>query len=305
MNNITRVLLVGLSLTFITTALPAKDLYFVDAHSQFDIDVDAETIIENMDKGGVYKTILAARRNRKPREAAEVAEQYPERIVASVRTKGSPYKQNSKKYYKQLRKQVNSGRFNAMAELLVFHAQKGDKADEERVSLDDKRITTALAHAKKQGWPLVIHIEFASLSGSEREEYMQALKGFLSDNADHPMMMIHMGQLPVEEAAALIEAHKNIYFLTSHADPVSAKSNQPWINMMDGDKFISTWKQLIKQHPDRFVFAMDNVWGDQWRNTYMQHIKVWRGALADLPEGVAHAVAHANAEKLWKLSPKP
>ncbi|MCK4830237.1 amidohydrolase family protein, partial [bacterium] len=128
----------------------------------------------------------------------------------------------------------------------------------------------------------------------------------LSSNSEHPFALIHMGQLPLEDVAALIKAHNNIYFLTSHADPVSAAdSKQPWINMMDKDKFKPQWKQLITQHPDRFVFALDNVWGWQWQDTYMKHIKVWRSALSELPEDVAHAVAHGNAERLWKLEPQP
>ena len=77
------------------------------------------------------------------------------------------------------------------------------------------------------------------------------------------------------------------------------------LNMMDGDKFKPSWKQLISEHPDRFIFAMDNVWAFQWQDTYLRHIKVWRSALADLPPDVANAVAHGNAEKLWKLAPKP
>jgi hypothetical protein len=169
--------------------LQAQDLYFVDAHSQFDQEVEGSFILQRMDEGGVYKTILASRRQRKPGDAVVLAKKYPQRIVADV--------------------------------------------------------------------------------------------------------------------AALIKAHRNIYFLTSHADPVSAEdATQPWINMMDCDKFKPQWKQLIIRHPDRFIFAMDNVWAFQWQDTYMRHIKVWRSAVADLPPAVANALAHGNAEKLWKLTPR-
>lgn len=284
----------------------AEQLYFVDAHSQFDNDADAELILSRMDEGGVYKTILASRRQRKPREAAELAEQFPDRIVASVRTKGRHYSEDTEKYYKKLKKQVMSGRFAAMAELLVFHAQKGDKADEVRIGLDDRRVQAALDYAIDQGWPFVVHIEFASLQGADRDEHMRSLKTFLDDHPQHPFAMIHMGQLPVEDVAALITAHSNIYFLTSHADPVSATdSKQPWINMMGVDRFKPEWRQLITQHPQRFIFAMDNVWGWQWDETYMKHINVWRSALAELPDEAAHAVAHGNAERLWQLQAKP
>jgi predicted TIM-barrel fold metal-dependent hydrolase len=304
-NTLIRIPMLGLLLGLGVSGLHAEDRYFVDAHSQFDQDVVGSFILQRMDAGGVYKTILAARRQRKPGDAVKLTKKYPQRIVASVRTKGGPYANNSPKYYKQLRKQVESGKFGAMAELLVFHAQKGDKAEEVRIALDDERVQAALKYAKQQGWPFVVHIEFASLKGAERDDYMQQLNKFLAANAPHPIAMIHMGQLPLTDVAALIKAHGNIYFLTSHADPVSAKdATQPWINMMDGDKFKPGWRQLITQHPERFIFAMDNVWAFQWEDTYMQHIKVWRSALAELPAEVANAVAHGNAEKLWQLTPK-
>lgn len=301
-----RVSIFILLLGFGFTGVHAQELYFVDAHSQFDQEVVGSFIIKRMDEGGVYKTILASRRQRKPGDAVRLAKKYPQRIVASVRTKGAPYASNSPKYYKQLKKQVMSGKYGAMAELLVFHAQKGDKAEQVKMSLDDQRVQAALKYAKQEDWPFVVHIEFASLKGAERVDYMQQLNKFVSASAPLPIAMIHMGQLPLSDVARLIKAHSNIYFLTSHADPVSAEdATQPWINMMDGSKFKPQWKKLIIAHPERFIFAMDNVWAFQWQDTYMRHIKVWRSALADLPPAVANAVAHGNAEKLWKLKPKP
>jgi predicted TIM-barrel fold metal-dependent hydrolase len=294
---------------FLILCLPvaeAGDLYFVDAHSQFDTNVYAALIIKRMDEGGVYKTILASRGDRKPGEAADLAEQYPGRIVASIRTKGRQYINGSKIYYQKLKKRVRSGRFSAIAELLVFHAQKGNKAERVQVAVNDKRVLKTLEYAKERGWPLVLHIEFASLPGDERDEYMAGLNRLLNDNPDYPFALAHMGQLPPEQVGALIKAHNNIYFLTSHADPVSdANSKQPWTNMIEHDKFKAPWKTLITQHPDRFVFAIDNVWDWQWKITYLKHIKLWRSALAELPETVANAVAHGNAERLWHLEPKP
>jgi hypothetical protein len=33
-------------------------------------------------------------------------------------------------------------------------------------------------------------------------------------------------------------------------------------------------------------------------------MKYWRKAMADLPDDVAHAIAHGNAERLWRIKPK-
>jgi hypothetical protein len=47
--------------------VPAAELYFVDAHSQADEDVnDLDLIIRRMDATGVYRTILAAPPPRSP-----------------------------------------------------------------------------------------------------------------------------------------------------------------------------------------------------------------------------------------------
>ena len=61
-----------------------KALYFIDAHSQMDRDVSQETIIKLMNNNGVYRTILASRRGRKPKEILNFAKTYPERIIPSL-----------------------------------------------------------------------------------------------------------------------------------------------------------------------------------------------------------------------------
>ena len=37
----------------------------------------------------------------------------------------------------------------------------------------------------------------------------------------------------------------------------------------------------------------------------MGQIELWRSALSDLSGEVARAIAHGNAERLWKIPPKP
>ena len=59
---------------------------------------------------------------------------------------------------------------------------------------------------------------------------------------------------------------------------------------------------MFVEYPDRFVLAFDNVWEDHWGSLYGEQAAVWRKALADLPHDATHAVAHGNAERLWKLA---
>jgi predicted TIM-barrel fold metal-dependent hydrolase len=285
----------------------AGELYFVDAHSQVDEDVsDLDLIIRRMDAAGVYRTILTARSGRKPGEVAKFAAQHPQRIVPSVRTKSDAFDKNPGKWRKYIQAQLNSGRFQAMAEILLYHAKKGNKAPEVRVYPEDDRVKFILGAAVERGWPFVVHIEFASLSPQERERFMISLETLLREYPVLPILLNHMGQLQPPEAARLIRSHANFHLLTAHTtSAITRESREPWTRMFEGEHLAPDWKALMLAHPDRFVFALDNVWHKHWDEFYLEQVKQWRQALADVPPSVAHAVAHGNAERLWRLNPRP
>jgi predicted TIM-barrel fold metal-dependent hydrolase len=281
------------------------DLYFIDAHSQADNEQVLQRAITLMDQAGVRRTILSARGYLTSGDIAGFAELHPDRITASVRTKGQAYDRNTSSYYQTLERDVGSGRFGAISELLMYHAQKGLKAPEVVAYPNDKRVQAALALARKNEWPLVLHIEFASVSEGAKIRFMEQLEAMLTQNPDHPFVMIHMGQLRAADVRRLIESHKNLYFMTSHTNPTAvSNSNQPWTPMFRGDVLASDWKGLVVQYPDRFVLAFDNVWPDHWGDFYLQEAQHWRKAFAALPGEVAHAIAHGNAERLWKIPKK-
>jgi len=124
----------------------------------------------------------------------------------------------------------------------------------------------------------------------------------LNNNRSTPILLIHMGQLQPSEAEAFLKAHDNFYMLTSHADPYTTeKSSQPWTTMFAGRKLKPEWKNLIQQYPDRFVFALDNVWAEHWQTNYDKKINLWRNALGELDPATAAKVAHGTAERLYSL----
>jgi predicted TIM-barrel fold metal-dependent hydrolase len=134
---------------------------------------------------------------------------------------------------------------------------------------------------------------------------MDGLEGLLRGHRSTPILLNHMGQLLPPEAARLIEAHPNFHLLTAHTtSAITRDSREPWTRMFDGDRFLPEWKKLIVANPDRFVFALDNVWYQHWDAYYLEQVEQWRKALADVPTPVAHAVAHGNAERLWHLEPQ-
>ena len=263
--------------------------------------MELERVIELMDEGGVASTILSTRGTVTPEELVSFASNYPGRIIPAVRTKGQVYEDNDEKYYKLLKKQVNMEQYGAMAEVLMYHAQKGEKAPLVVVYPDDERVQAALNYTLEKKWPFVVHIEFAA-AGSQRDELMTKFEALLVKYAEHPFVLIHMGQIDCAGVRRLIEAYPNIYFITSHSNPiVAAESGQPWTNMFDGDRLAEDWKQLMTEHPDRFTLGFDNVWAEHWSDFYLDQVALWREAIQELPLEVAHAFAHGNAERLWHL----
>jgi predicted TIM-barrel fold metal-dependent hydrolase len=297
---------VSLSLYSVATVgAVERELYLIDAHSQVDQTVDLNKVISLMDQAGIQYTILSAVAERSSGDIVRFSRQHPGRIIAAVRMKMRAYNENDKKYYEALKREVESDNFNAMSEGMMYHAQKGHRYSEIVVYPDDERVQTALRYALEKGWPFVVHIEFASRSIRGRGKFMEQLEAMLVKYPTHPFAMAHMGQLNASEVRRLIKSHPNVYFLTSRSNPVAAnEANQPWVNMFKGDVLAPEWRELAIQYPDRFVISFDNVVPQNWGDFYLRQVQYWRKALSALPPDVAHAIAHGNAERLWKIPPK-
>ncbi len=168
---------------------------------------------------------------------------------------------------------------------------------------DHPKALKLLAIARRMKWPFIPHIEFGS-AGADQAPFMSKLEDQLRQNPGHPFVLIHMGMLKFGEVKRLIETHPNVHFIPAHSDPFSVrKSDNPFTRMFEGRSLAAEWKALIVSHPDRFILGFDMVWSQEWRRHYVKEVGLWREALNELPEDVAHAVAHGNAERLWRLPP--
>jgi hypothetical protein len=298
--------LLFIPLTILPAALlaGAAQMPIIDAHSQVDHEVDLEDVIKLMDKGGVSRTILSTRGRVSPKKLVAFADRHPGRITPGLRTKGFAYIANRPKYYRMLKMQLRLPQFGALAEVLLYHAQKGDLAPEISVLPEEPQAKAALEIALERKWPFIAHIEFAAAQ-FDRDEFMKKFEAMAAAHPKHPFPLIHMGQLPADDVARLIGAHPNVFFMTSWSNPVaiSAAPGQPWMNLFKGWRLAPRWKKLIIRHPDRFILAFDNVFADHWGDFYLDEIAVWRKVLAELPPAVAHALAHRNAERVWRLPP--
>lgn len=285
------------------------DLYFVDAHSQMDHRVDEARVLSLMDHGGVYRTLLSPHLQRSWQSVVGFAAQAGERIVPMVRTKGGQRAGDVGAYREQLLEQVNSGQPRGMEEVLVWHGGEPERnIPELRFDLDSVWVTTPLEIVRAHGWPFIVHIEFASLDAGARIAYLQALEALARRYPALPFLMIHMGQLDAAEVGRLIAAHPNLYFMTSHSNPVAIEAirSKTWQNLFRDNALAPEWEELMVEHPDRFVFALDNVFSGFWvPRRYLAQMTLWWCGLGRLSPAVAHAIAHGNAERLWKLAPKP
>jgi len=282
----------------------------IDAHSQYDQEIALDEIIDLMDQAGISRVILSQRGTVKAKQLVTFASRHPDRITPAVRTKGKKYANGSlKEFGNFLDKQIKLGGFGAMAEVLIWHAEKFHHKKSEAIapkvvlSPDNPKVKLALKRAVDRGWPFIAHIEFAAI-GSERERFMSEFEALLKEYPDHPVVLNHLGQLKTKDVSRLIEAYGNIHFVTAMCNPISNKnSSQPLVNLFEKKRLAPRWQSLIKAHPDRFILGFDNVWARHWQKIYIKQVQLWKNALKDLPVDVAHQVAHGNAERLWDLPP--
>lgn len=303
-NSIKKVLLITLILTPIfCLRANADELYFIDAHSQVDQSVvPLNKVISLMDSAGVRHTILSTRGKLKGITLLKLSKENPGRVTPAIRTKGKFYDTGSKKYYEMLKKQIATKKYHAIAEVLLYHAKKGNKAPEVIAYPDEKRVQVVLKYAIKNNLPFVVHIEFASLYGERQEKFMSTFKQMLDQYPEHPFILTHMGQLSRNSCLQLIRDHKNVYFHTGWSNPAAVESSkQPWTNVFEGEHLSPEWKDLFVRYPKRFIFALDNVFADHWSDFYQKQMNYWKLAFADLPADVAHLIAHGNAERLWGI----
>ena len=283
-------------------------LPIIDAHSQFDENAPVAQVLEYAARAGVAQVLLSARGRVTTAQLLDLGSAHPACVVPSVRTKGRGFDENRSGYYTLLEEQFREPAFKAMSEIILVHAPKGTRAREVNVAADTPQVKEAIQRASAKGWPIVLHYEFRWLTSAygtgARAKRLAELKLLVNQNPQQLFALIHMAQLDASDAVDLLAAHANLVFLTSHANTLAVdESRQPWTNMFAEEELAPEWKALVLQHPDRFVLALDNVWPEHWSEKYVQQVRLWREALGKLPSEVAHAVAHGNAERLWKLPP--
>jgi predicted TIM-barrel fold metal-dependent hydrolase len=276
----------------------------IDAHSQVDGKTDLASLIPLLDQAGVARVILSTRFEQPSSDVTELAQRHPERIIPAAKTKSKAFMKGHASFPDVFYRELKLYPYRAAAEVIMWHAaKKGVGAGKAAMEPDDPRVLTMIKIARQQGWPYIAHIEFAAMDW-DKSGYMEKFETLLEDNRDIPVGLIHMGQLDLEDVVRLLPRHPNLFFITSHSNPVTTSSSKlPWTRMFMDDDLISEWRDLIINNPTRFVLAFDNVFSFHWEQKFMPQVKLWREVLAKFPGDVAHALAHGNAERLWDMEP--
>ena len=296
-----------------------SNLYFIDAHSQIDqlnntlSSYALDTVPSTMERNGVRGTILSARGTRDWGDILTLANNNPG-IYPSVRTKSQAYVDNDFHLVKRkIDKQLASREFRAISEALIYHAEKFNQsgisiAPKVVVEYGDDRLEYMKNVSKRYAWPFVVHIEFRALNVDRSSQgwdyFWDGLDQMLTNNTDIDFVLNHLGQLSDRDVLKLILAHDNIYFFTAHVTDIMNHGSS-WTMIFDrhGRDCVvkNEWKELFQQYPNRFIFALDNVWEKHWSTYYDKQISCWVSALRRATPEVAHAIAHGNAERMWDL----
>jgi predicted TIM-barrel fold metal-dependent hydrolase len=283
---------------------------YIDAHSQppypeLGDSVNLESIIELMDSNNVAVSILSARQEMQySMDIGSFAASNPDRIIAAVSLKITSMDNSDQDFLRGLSQQVESGQFTAIAEMLLYHAQKYDSegnpvAPECFVYPSATTVQAVIDAAEQLGCPVFLHIEFESLEQlygmDERVLFMTELEQLLTENPARAFVLPHVAELDPDECRSLIETYGNVYFTTNFTDLKIFMNGAPVTNYSEAD-----WNALFEDHQDRFVFALERVFQSQWQ-AYDTDMAAIQESLSKLSESVAQAIAYNNAARLWNI----
>lgn len=204
-------------------AAEIQNIPLIDAHSQVDAKVSINRVYSALNQAGVSRVILSSLRGYSRNRTSDIlalAAAHPDRVTPSIGLKGSFWR-NAASGLRILKQEGDNPKFGAMSEMMIMHAPKSPHAPNIDLSFNAPQARAAFALAIKRKWPIVLHIEFRYARAiGEYENKMRGLERLLAQHPHEPIALTHMGELTSGEVLHLLEDHNNIYFLTSHSNPI-------------------------------------------------------------------------------------
>ena len=323
MKNVSLGLLIAILICKPTYAADIYDGTLIDAHSQKGKLISVEQLSEKINKTDVDFTLLSFRLkpSKIKTELLEIKQLTGNKVRYLIPTKLFKFTQktaNSSKVVTRLRNLIKTTKQNDMdyvgfGEIIVQHAphdHKRLKYDGINLDLNSKRISEAIDIVLKDNKPVILHVELNDYE-TDSKKILNQLVTLSNKNPNNNFLLMHMAQIEFSEAEFIVKNTKNIHFMTSHADNEKRlqmkkkKGQQGWINLFDkDDKLQKKWIDLMNENPKRFVFALDNVWDNQWLRGYKKRVSMWRAALASLDKKSSVLIACGNANEYFNLGIK-
>ena len=197
-------------------------------------------------------------------------------------------------YLAHLEAALREKRYRAIGELVVNSVHsRSDKAA--KYPADSPLMRRLWALSAKYDVPLSVHLDATPDSLEQMERLLVSDRG-------GTWIWAHTGWLPVANPSLvrrLLQAHPNLFCELSERESIRRIYRG---DPIDNDRVLKPeWKVLLEDFPDRFVIGTDV--DPATMAAYAEEIGYWRGILSQLSPLTAAKLAHANAERLLKLTP--
>jgi hypothetical protein len=177
-----------------------------------------------------------------------------------------------------------------------------DPVRRRRVATDGPYFRALMAIGIQEGRPLPMHMQF-------NPESVAQLSQLLTDHPQGQILLSHCGKdTRAAQVRALMDKHPNLFCdLSYRGAPLATNESRrdpnrlifwgPGILNSAGMK--ADWRQLIEDHPDRFMVGIDDV--HTWEIYDETVAAIRQGVLAQLTPATAEKVAWRNAVRLFRL----
>ena len=177
-----------------------------------------------------------------------------------------------------------------------------DPVRRRRVDTNGPYFRALMAIGIREGRPVPMHMQF-------NPESVTQLSQLLTDHPGGQVLLSHCGKdTQAAQVRVMMDKHPNLYCdLSYRGAPLATNESQrdprrlifwgPGPLVSAGMK--SDWRQLIEDHPDRFMVGIDDV--HTWAIYDEMVAAIRQGVLAQLTPATAEKVAWRNAVRLFRL----
>ncbi|MES2383356.1 MAG: amidohydrolase family protein [Pseudomonadota bacterium] len=177
-----------------------------------------------------------------------------------------------------------------------------DPVRQRRVATDGPYFRALMAIAVRERRPVPMHMQFNAQSVTQLSQLLQ-------DHPEGQVLLSHCGKdTRAADVRAMLDKHANLFCdLSYRGAPLASNESRrdpnrlifwgPGVLQAAGMK--DDWRQLIEDHPDRFMVGIDDV--HTWDIYDQTVLAIRQGVLAQLTPATAEKVAWRNAARLFRL----